>query len=619
MFDIKEEIKKLPDKPGVYIMKNKDDEIIYVGKAVNLKKRVSQYFRNSSNHSAKVLTMVKHITEFEYIVTDSEMEALVLECNLIKEHSPKYNIRLKDDKSYPYIKVTINEAFPKVFMTRRFLKDGAKYYGPITDGFGAKETTELINKIWPVRKCNRKLPDDIGKERPCLNCHIGQCSAPCDRRISKEEYAVFVKEITDFLDGKHKPVTDRLKAEMECAAEEMDFEKAAALRDKIIKIENLMSHQKLSNEGNGDSDVIAFSRAESDAVVQVFFIRNGKMTGREHFFMANTEDLSASNVITEFVKQFYSGTAYIPKEIVVQYELEDKDVVSEMLTHLKGSKVNVLVPVKGDKAKLIDMAAKNAAIALEQFGERFKREQMRTTGAVKEIQELLGIDKPLIRMEAYDISNTQGFESVGAMVVFENGRAKKSDYRKFKIKTVYGANDFASMEEVLRRRLNKTVNEGEAGFGRLPDIILMDGGKPQVAAAKGVLWEFGLDIPVAGMFKDDKHRTKGILFEDKEIYPSKASEGFKLLTRMQDEVHRFAITYHRSLRDKKSFHWILDDIPGIGETRRKALLKKFGDIEAIKNADIEQLRDVEGMNIKAAEAVYDFFRINNDKLQKEQI
>lgn len=617
MFDIKEEIKKLPDKPGVYIMKDKNDEIIYVGKAVNLKNRVSQYFRKSSNHSAKVITMVRHITEFEYIVTDSEMEALVLECNLIKEHTPKYNIRLKDDKSYPYIKLTLNEDFPRVFITRRFLKDGAKYYGPITDGFGAKETTDVINKIWPIRKCRRKLPEDIGKERPCLNYHIGQCSAPCDGKISKEEYGVYINEIMDFMNGRHKAVTDRLRKEMEDAAEVMDFEKAAALRDKIRKIENLTGHSKLSNEGSGDSDVIAFSRAEKDAVVQVFFIRNGKMTGREHFFVSNTEDLSASGVITGFVKQFYSGTAYIPKEIILQYDLDEKELITQMLCGLKGSKVTINVPVKGDKAKLVDLAAKNAAITLEQFGERFKREQKRTTGAVKEIQDILGIEKPLVRMEAYDISNTQGFESVGAMIVFENGKAKKSDYRKFKIKTVYGANDFASMEEVLRRRLNKTINENEAGFGRLPDIILMDGGKPQVAAAKGVLWEFGLDIPVAGLFKDDRHRTKGILFEDREYYPEKSSEGFKLITRIQDEVHRFAITYHRSLHDKRSFHWVLDDIPGIGEARRKALLRKFGDIESIKNASFEELRDTEGMTSKTAEAVYDYFRINA-KLQNSE-
>lgn len=617
MFDIKEEIKKLPDKPGVYIMKDKNDEIIYVGKAVNLKNRVSQYFRKSSNHSAKVITMVRHITEFEYIVTDSEMEALVLECNLIKEHTPKYNIRLKDDKSYPYIKLTLNEDFPRVFITRRFLKDGAKYYGPITDGFGAKETTDVINKIWPIRKCRRKLPEDIGKERPCLNYHIGQCSAPCDGKISKEEYGVYINEIMDFMNGRHKAVTDRLRKEMEDAAEVMDFEKAAALRDKIRKIENLTGHSKLSNEGSGDSDVIAFSRAEKDAVVQVFFIRNGKMTGREHFFVSNTEDLSASGVITGFVKQFYSGTAYIPKEIILQYDLDEKELITQMLCGLKGSKVTINVPVKGDKAKLVDLAAKNAAITLEQFGERFKREQKRTTGAVKEIQDILGIEKPLVRMEAYDISNTQGFESVGAMIVFENGKAKKSDYRKFKIKTVYGANDFASMEEVLRRRLNKTINENEAGFGRLPDIILMDGGKPQVAAAKGVLWEFGLDIPVAGLFKDDRHRTKGILFEDREYYPEKTSEGFKLITRIQDEVHRFAITYHRSLHDKRSFHWVLDDIPGIGEARRKALLRKFGDIESIKNASFEELRDTEGMTSKTAEAVYDYFRINA-KLQNSE-
>ncbi len=617
MFDIKEEIKNLPDKPGVYIMKNKDDEIIYVGKAINLKKRVSQYFRNSSNHSAKVVAMVKHITEFEYIVVDNEMEALVLECNLIKEHSPKYNIRLKDDKSYPYIKVTVNEDFPRVFITRRFLKDGAKYYGPITDGYGAREMADVINKTWPIRKCRRKLPEDIGKDRACLNAHIGQCCAPCEGKITKEEYGVYIKEIIDFLDGKHKTVTDRLKSEMTAAAEELDFEKAAALRDKIIKIENLVSHSKLSNEGNGDRDVIAFSRSESDAVVQVFFLRNGKMTGREHFFVANTEYLQAKEVLGGFVKQFYSGTAFIPKEILLQYEIEDKEIIAEMLSNIKGSKVNLVVPIKGDKAKLVDLAARNAAITLEQFGDRFKREQNRTTGAVREIQELLGLEDTIERIESYDISNTQGFESVGAMVVFENGRAKKSDYRKFKIKTVYGANDFASMEEVLRRRLNKTLNEKEDGFGRLPDIILMDGGKPQVAAAKGVLWEFGIDIPVAGLFKDDKHRTKGILFEDREIYPERSSEGFKLITRIQDEVHRFAITYHRSLRDKKSFHWVLDDIPNIGEARRKALLKKFGDIEAIKNAEIEDLRDTDGMTYAAAESVYNFFRKKDEPLQKD--
>ena len=608
MFDIKEEVKKLPKKPGVYIMRDKNGGIIYVGKAVNLKNRVSQYFRNSSNHTVKVINMVRRVAEFEYIVTDSEMEALVLECNLIKEYTPKYNIRLKDDKSYPYIKVTVNEDFPRVFITRRHLKDGAKYYGPITDGFGAKETVEIINKIWPVRKCRKPITECTAAERPCLNYQIGLCGAPCGKKVTKEAYAVYVKEIMEFLDGKHKFVTDRLKKQMNEAAEKLDFEKAANLRDSIIKIENLTGHQKLSNEGNGDSDIIAFSRAESDAVVQVFFIRGGKMTGREHFFMANTDDLTASEVITGFVKQFYSGTAFIPKDIVLQYPLEESDIIEQMLTNIKGSKVIFTVPVKGDKARLIDLAAKNAAITLEQFGERFKREERRTVGAVEEIRTLLGIEGPIERIESYDISNTQGFESVGAMVVFENGRPKKSDYRKFRIKTVYGANDFASMEEVLRRRLNKTVTEDEKGFGRLPDIILMDGGKPQVAAAKGILWEFGLDIPVAGMFKDDKHRTRGVLYNDREYFPDRSSEGFKLLTRIQDEVHRFAITYHRAARDKKSFHWILDDIPGIGEVRRKALLKRYGDIEAIKNAGIDDLKDTEGMTYAAAEAVYNFFR-----------
>ena len=612
MFDFSEELKKLPDKPGVYIMHNSSDEIIYVGKAVNLKNRVRQYFQNSKNKTAKTTALVSHIAYFEYIVTDSEMEALLLECNLIKEHRPKYNVMLKDDKTYPYIKVTVNEDYPRIFITRKYVKDKSRYFGPITDVTAAKETVELINKLFPIRKCRKSLPKEIGKERPCLNYHIGQCAAPCDNLISKEEYNKIVDEVLAVLEGKYDYIIKYLEELMYDASEKMYFEKAASYRDRIAGVKKIMEKQKITNSGAGDSDVIAFSRAMDEALVQVFFIRGGKLSGREHFLINAPDYIDRSGIMTQFVKQFYSGTAYIPKELILEEELvpEEEGAILELLESMRGSKVTITVPKKGEKHKMVELAAGNAAITFERIGERIKKEQRQTTGALQEIKEILGLDEIPYRIESYDISNTQGFESVGSMVVFENGKSKNSDYRKFRIKTVIGANDFASMEEVITRRLShyaKEKNENES-FARLPDLIMVDGGKTQIAAALNAMDNVGIYVPVCGMVKDDRHRTRGLLYndEEKEIKPN--SEGFKLITRIQDEVHRFAIEYHRKLRSERQVHSVLDDIEGIGPKRRKALMKRFGDIEAIKNAEVDELLEAEGMTIKAAESVYAFFR-----------
>lgn len=613
MFDIQEELKKLPQKPGVYLMKDENGHIIYVGKAVNLKNRVRQYFQSSRNQTAKTRSMVPNIREFEYIVTDSEMEALLLECNLIKKHHPYYNILLKDDKSYPYIKVTVQEMFPRIFITRRMEKDKAKYYGPFTDVLAAKETVETLHKLFPIRKCKKVFPRDIGKERPCLNHHIGQCIAPCSGRVSPEEYQVYIKDAMDFLEGKHHTIMKKMEQEMLTASENMEFERAAALRDKIAAIKSVAEKQKISNTGLGDADVIGFVRAFEECLVQVFFIRGGKMTGRENFTLTAFAEQSRAEILTAFVKQFYSGTAYIPKEIILQEGLvvEESDLIAEYLSEKRGSRVTLTVPVKGEKHKLTELAHKNAMLIFEQFGEKLKREEQRTKGAMEELRQALSLPNELKRVEAYDISNTQGFESVGSMVVFEDGRAKNSDYRKFKIKTVVGANDYASMKEVITRRLSHAIKENTEGktssFTRLPDLILMDGGKTQVHAAEEVLLAFGMDIPVCGMVKDDRHRTRGLLFHEQEIRIPLTSEGFKLVTRIQDEVHRFAITYHRKLRDERNLHSVLDDIKGIGEVRRKALLRHFGSIERIATAEVADLLEVDGMTIPAAEQVYLFF------------
>ncbi len=613
MFDILEELKRLPQKPGVYLMKDEAGHIIYVGKAVNLKNRVRQYFQSSRNQTAKTRSMVPHIREFEYIVTDSEMEALLLECNLIKKYHPYYNILLKDDKSYPYIKVTIQEDYPRIFLTRRLQKDKAKYYGPFTDVSAAKETVATLHRIFPIRKCKKVFPRDIGKERPCLNHDIGQCPAPCGGCVSKVEYQAYVRDAMDFLEGKHHAVMQRMEKEMQMAAERMEFERAAALRDKLVAVRHIAEKQKISNTGLGDADVIGFVCAHEECLVQVFFIRSGKMTGRESFTLTAFAEQSRTEILTAFVKQFYSGTAYIPKEIILQEGLlaEESELIAAYLSERRGNAVTLTVPVKGEKHKLVELAHKNAMLIFEQFGERLKREEQRTKGAMDELREALSLQGELKRVEAYDISNTQGFESVGSMVVFEEGRAKHSDYRKFRIKTVIGANDYASMREVLTRRLSHAVKEKAEGkstsFTRLPDLILMDGGKAQVRAAEEVLLAFGLTIPVCGMVKDDRHRTRGLLFNRREIRIPLTSEGFRLLTRIQDEVHRFAITYHRRLRDERNLHSVLDDIRGIGEVRRKALLWKFGSLEGIAAAEVAELLEADGMTISAAEQVYLFF------------
>ena len=615
MFDFSEELKKLPDKPGVYIMHSDTDEIIYVGKAINLKNRVRQYFQNSKNKSPKVAAMVSHIAYFEYIVTASEMEALLLECNLIKEHRPKYNVMLKDDKTYPYIKVTTAEEYPRIFITRKYVKDKNRYFGPITDVTAARETVDIIHKLFPIRKCRKSLPKEIGKERPCLNHHIGQCLAPCDGLVSAEEYRKVVDEAIAVLEGKYDYIIKYLEGIMYAASDELDFEKAAATRDKINGIKKIMEKQRISNTGIGDSDVIAFSRAMDEALVQVFFIRGGKLSGREHFLINAPDYIDRSGIMTEFVKQFYSGTAYIPKELILEEPLleEEEPVIEELLENMRGSKVTITVPQKGEKHKMVQLAAQNAAITFERIGERIKKEQRETIGALEEIKNALGIEKIPYRIESYDISNTQGFESVGSMVVFENGRAKNSDYRKFKIKTVIGANDFASMEEVITRRLMHSMKEEKLGssFARLPDMIFVDGGKTQITAAKNAMENVGIYIPVCGMVKDDRHRTRGLLYNGEEIELPANSEGFKLITRIQDEVHRFAIEYHRKLRNEKQVHSILDDIEGIGPKRRRMLMQHFGDIEKIKNAEVDELLEIPEMTIKAAESVYAFFHMQN--------
>lgn len=615
MFDIPAELKKLPESPGVYIMRDKTDDIIYVGKAKILKNRVRQYFQNSANHSLKVKQMVSNIDHFEYIVTGSEVEALILENNLIKRHNPKYNILLKDDKTYPYIKVTTNEMFPRVFVTRKLLKDKNKYFGPFTNSSAVKENIALIDKIWQVRRCSKVFPGDIGKGRPCLNYHIGQCKAVCTGNVSEEEYNKMIGEILDFLGGKTENVVKNLTLKMLKYSAEMEFEKAAEVRDTIESIKILNQKQIIENLHIDDRDVIGFARGIRECIMQIFFIRGGKITGREHFMLEECEGVEDKELMTQFVQQFYSGTPFIPKEVILQCEIDDFDLISQWLSEQKGQRVNVLVPQKGERKSLVLMAQNNAKIVLDKFGAEIRREHKRTKGALEEIQKALNIDFELNRIESYDISNTQGFESVASMVVFENGLPKRSDYRKFKIKTIIGPDDYGSMEEVITRRFTRYINETsgdenvkKAGFDKKPDMIFLDGGKGQISAVQKALTNLNLYVPVCGMVKDDRHRTRALMYNGEEIELPYTSEGFKLLTRMQDEVHRFAIEYHRKLREKKQVHSILDDISGIGSVRRKALMKHFGDINAIRRAEVEELQQVDGMNIKSAEAVYNFFR-----------
>lgn len=611
MFDIQEELKKLPAKPGVYIMHDEKDTIIYVGKAISLKNRVRQYFQSSRNLGIKKEQMVQQIARFEYIITDSELEALVLECNLIKEHRPKYNTMLKDDKSYPFIKVTVNEEYPRVLFARQMKKDKSKYFGPYTSAGAVKDSLELIRKLYHVRTCNRNLPKDIGQERPCLYYHIKQCKAPCQGYISKEEYRRQIEGVLDFLNGDYKKLLKELEEKMLQASEELRFEDAAEYRDLMQNIEKIGERQKITGSQGEDKDVIAMAADEEDAVVQVFFIRDGKMIGRDHFYLKIAADSTSSQVLLNFVKQFYAGTPFIPKELMLQEEIEETAVLEEWLTKKRGQKVHIRVPKKGTKEKLVELAARNAQMVLSQDREKLKREEGRTIGAMKEICQLLELDD-ITRVESYDISNISGFESVGSMVVYEKGKPKRNDYRKFKIKSVKGPDDYASMEEVLTRRFQRGLREqGDSeetgGFSQFPDLILMDGGKGQVHIAENVLENLGISIPVCGMVKDDNHRTRGLYYHDREIPINHSTEGFKLITRIQDEVHRFAIEYHRLLRSKGQIHSVLDDIEGIGPARRKALMKQFKSIEAIREASVEELKNTPSMNIQAAEKVYEFF------------
>ena len=609
MFDIQEELKKLPGKPGVYIMHDEKDDIIYVGKAISLKNRVRQYFQSSRNKGAKIEQMVTHIRRFEYIVTDSELEALVLECNLIKEHRPKYNTMLMDDKAYPFIKVTVEEPFPRVMLARKMVKDKSKYFGPYTSAGAVKDTIELIRKLYQIRSCNRKLPRDIGKERPCLNYHIHQCKAPCQGYISQEEYRESVNEVIHFLNGNYDVILKELEEKMEEASEALEFERAIEYRELLTSVQKIAQKQKITDTAGEDRDILAVAVEEEDAVVQVFFIRGGRLIGRDHFYLKIAKGETQSEILSSFIKQFYAGTPYIPPRLMLPEEIEDRTVIEEWLTKRRGHRVRLIVPKKGTKEKLVELAKKNAQLVLSTDKERLKREEGRTIGAVKELEKLLGLTG-IVRMEAYDISNTNGFESVGSMVVYEKGRPKRNDYRKFKIKGVQGADDYASMEEVLTRRFEHGLREKEegkemGGFTLFPDLILMDGGKGQVNVALRVLDK--LNIPVCGMVKDDSHRTRGLYYQNEEIRIDKDSESFKLITRIQDEAHRFAITFHRQLRSQGQVHSILDDIPGVGPARRTDLMRHFENIEAIKNATVEQLKELPSMNEKSARDVYNFF------------
>lgn len=612
MFIIEEELKKLPAKPGVYIMHGEKDEIIYVGKAISLKNRVRQYFQSSRNKGAKIERMVTHITRFEYIITDSELEALVLECNLIKEHRPKYNTMLKDDKSYPFIKVTVHEPYPRVLFARRMKKDKAKYFGPYTSGGAVKDVIELVRKLYQVRSCNRSLPRDTGKDRPCLYYHMKQCKAPCQGYISQEEYRKNINKVIKFLNGDFQDAISELMEKMQKASEEMRYEDAMEYRDLISSIRKIGERQKITGYGQEDRDIIAVAMDDSedlrdqDAVVQVFFIRDGRLIGRDHFYLRVAKGDTKAQVLSSFLKQFYAGTPFIPSEIMLQSEIEDADIIEEWLSGRRKQKVHIRVPKKGTKEKLVELALENARMVLAKDRERIRREEGRTIGAVHEVEEWLGL-KNVVRMEAYDISNISGFESVGSMVVYEKGRPKRSDYRKFKIKWVQGPNDYASMEEVLTRRFTHESNGEFDSFARLPDLILMDGGRGQVNIALKVLNELGISIPVCGMVKDDHHRTRGLYFNNVEIPIDTSGEGFRLITRIQDEAHRFAIEYHRSLRSREQVHSILDDIPGIGDTRRKALLRKFKSVENIWDASEKELAQTESMNARSARQVYEFF------------
>ena len=617
MFDIQEELKKLPKCPGVYIMHDEADTIIYVGKAINLHNRVRSYFRKNIGRGPQIDKMVTLIRRFEYIVTDSELEALVLENNLIKEHRPKYNTMLKDDKTYPYIKVTVGEAYPRVLFSRMMKKDHSKYFGPYTSAAAVKDTIELINKLYQLRTCNKNLPKDCGSDRACLNYHIGQCMAPCQGNVPEDVYRENVKKALDFLNGNYQEILKELEQKMQEASEDLKFEEAIRYRDLFNSVKQVAQKQKITGSGGEDKDVIALACDDKDAVVQVFFVRDGKLMGREHFYMTHVSETPPAQILLDFVKQFYAGTPFIPKELMLQEEIEDTEILEQWLTKRKGARVYIKVPKIGTKEKLVELAAKNAQLVLSQDKERIRREEGRTIGAAREIGRLLGLEN-VNRMEAYDISNISGFANVGSMVVYEKGKPKRSDYRKFRIKTVSGPDDYACMREVLTRRFVHGMEEqkelaekdfdNELGsFTKFPDLIMMYGGRGQVNIALSVLEELHIDIPVCGMVKDDNHRTRGLYFHNEEIPIDRDSEGFKLITRIQDEAHRFAIEYHRSLRSKSQVKSVLDEIPGVGPARRKALMHHFKSIEEIKNADVETLSSLDEIPANIAEDIYRFF------------
>lgn len=627
MFNIEEELKKLPQKPGVYIMHDAQDNIIYVGKAIRLRSRVRSYFREKINRGPQIEKMVTQIDRFEYIVTDSELEALVLENNLIKEHNPKYNTLLKDDKTYPYIKVTVGETYPKVLFSRLMKKDKSRYFGPFTSAAAVKDTIELLNKLFKLRTCNRVLPRDCGLDRPCLNYHIGQCQAPCQGNISREEYRKNVDKALEFLNGNYGMILDDLQAKMEAAAQNLEFEEAARYRDLFNSVKSVSQKQKITDSDGEDKDIIALDKDGGEAVVQVFFVRGGKLIGREHFYMTHVEDSEKAQILLDFVKQFYAGTPFVPRELILQKEIEDIPILEEWLSARRGGRVYIRVPRKGQKEKLVELAEKNACLVLEKDRERIKREEARTIGAVREIAKLL--DLPVLeRMEAFDISNISGFENVGSMVVYEKGKPKRSDYRKFRIKTVAGPDDYACMREVLTRRFMHGLEEAQelkarqvsdefGSFTRFPDLLLMDGGRGQVNIALQVLDELHLSIPVCGMVKDDNHRTRGLYYHNVEIPIDKGSESFKLITRIQDEAHRFAIEYHRLLRGKDQVKSVLDEIPGVGPARRKAIMRSFASIEEVRSATVEQLCERTDIPVHVAREIHDFFHKPQQGLSQE--
>lgn len=623
MFDIEEELKKLPAKPGVYIMHDEADTILYVGKAVNLHNRVRSYFRKIHGRGPQIEKMVQQIARFEYIVTDSELEALVLENNLIKENSPKYNTLLKDDKTYPFIKVTVSEEFPRVLFSREMKKDRSRYFGPYTSAAAVKDTIELLNKLFKLRTCNRVLPRDLGQERPCLNHHIGQCLAPCQGYIDQEEYRKRVDQALDFLGGNYNMILKDLEKKMQDAAEELNFEEAIRYRDLFESVKSVSQKQKITHSDGEDKDIIAMAQDEQDAVIQVFFVRGGKLIGREHYYMTNVSGLPRRDILQQFIQQFYAGTPFLPRELMLQEAVEDMDVLEQWLSSKRGSRVYLRVPRKGSKEKLVELAGQNAALILSKDKEKIRREEGRTIGAVKEIALLLRLEH-ISRMEAFDISNISGFENVGSMVVYEKGKPKRSDYRKFKIKTVSGPDDYACMKEVLTRRFVHGMEEREelsakkmdteyGSFTKFPDLLLMDGGKGQVNIALEVLKELKIDIPVCGMVKDDNHRTRGLYYHNQELPIDKHSEGFKLITRIQDEAHRFAIEYHRSLRSKTQVKSVLEDIPGVGETRRKALMRRFKSIDEMKVASVEQFSAIPEIPENVAKGIYAFFHPENEE------